>query len=154
MTSIQLGDPAPDFSTPATGDKQIALTDFAGKTVILYFYPRDNTPGCTQEGQAFRDHYDEIQALNAVVLGVSRDSVKVHDKFKEKHNFPFDLLSDADETLCKAFDVIHEKNMYGKKVLGIVRSTFIFNEAGILAHEIRKVKVKDHLAEVMDILKS
>lgn len=154
MTTIQLGDPTPNITTLATGDQQISLSDFKGKSLVLYFYPRDSTPGCTQQGQAFRDHYDEIQKLNAVVLGVSRDTIQSHEKFKSKHEFPFDLLADTEQVLCNAFDVIHEKNMYGKKMMGIVRSTFIFNKDGVLTHEFRKVKVKNHIEEVTEALKS
>ena len=120
---------------------------------MLYFYPKDNTPGCTQEGQAFRDHIQQFNELNTVILGISRDSVKVHEGFKCKQNFPFDLLSDKEEQLCQLFDVIKMKNMYGKQVRGIERSTFLIDENGVFIHEWRKVKVKNHVDEVLQVLK-
>ena len=154
MTAIAIGDAVPDFEVAATGDKSVKLSDFRGKKVVLYFYPKDNTPGCTQEGQAFRDNIGQFEVLNSVVLGVSRDSVKVHEGFKCKQAFPFDLLSDQDESLCRLFDVIKMKNMYGKQVQGIERSTFLIDENGVLVKEWRKVQVKVHVAEVLDFLKS
>lgn len=153
MTEICIGKPVPDFEADATGDKTMKLSAFRGKNVILYFYPKDNTPGCTQEGQQFRDHIAEFEALNAVVFGVSRDSVKVHEGFKCKHAFPFDLLSDKEETLCRLFDVIKMKNMYGKQVRGIERSTFLIDAEGTLVHEWRKVKVKEHISDVLSALR-
>ena len=153
MTNPSIGQPVPDFEAPATGNKTIKLSDYLGKNVILYFYPKDNTPGCTREGQDFRDHIAAFDGLDAVILGVSRDSVKVHEGFKCKQEFPFDLLSDKDETLCQLFDVIKMKNMYGKQVRGIERSTFLIDAQGNLAHEWRKVKVKEHIAEVLQALK-
>ncbi len=153
MTTLSIGTSAPNFEAAATGDKTIALSDFLGKNVVIYFYPKDNTPGCTQEGIAFRDHIDEFNAFNTAILGVSRDSVKVHEGFKCKQAFPFDLLSDPDETLCNLFGVIKMKNMYGKQVRGIERSTFLIDEQGILRHEWRGVKVKNHVAEVLQELK-
>ncbi|MDQ7090217.1 MAG: peroxiredoxin [Methylococcales bacterium] len=143
-----------NFSADATGNKTIHLSDYQGKNLILYFYPRDNTSGCTQEGKDFKDHFEEFNDLNCVILGVSRDSVRVHEGFKAKHEFPFDLLSDKDEVLCKLFDVIKMKNMYGKKVYGIERSTFLFDEQGVLQYEWRKVRVKNHIEEVLNTLKS
>jgi len=116
---------------------------------VLYFYPKDNTPGCTEEGIAFRDRVAEFDAKNAVIVGVSRDSVKVHEGFKAKHALPFDLLSDPNESLCRAFDVIKMKSMYGKQVQGIERSTFVIDENGVLLKEWRKVKVKGHVDEVL-----
>ncbi len=154
MNSIEIGKPVPDFECPATGDKTIRLSDLKGHRVVLYFYPKDNTPGCTREGQDFRDHYDEFKKLNTIILGVSRDSIKTHDNFRTKHEFPFDLLSDQDETLCKLFDVIKEKNMYGRKVMGIVRSTFLIDENGVLRREWRKVKVPGHVEEVLETIRS
>jgi peroxiredoxin Q/BCP len=154
MTVVTLGQPVPAFELPATGDKTLALSDFSGKKLLLYFYPKDNTPGCTQEGQAFRDHIDQFDHLNTVILGVSRDSVKVHEGFKCKQNFPFDLLSDQDEQLCQLFDVIKMKNMYGKQVRGIERSTFLINEKGFLIKEWRKVQVKTHIDEVLKYLQT
>lgn len=152
MTTLTLGHPVPDFKLPATGEKNLSLADFRGKKLLLYFYPKDNTPGCTQEGQAFRDNIEQFDALNTIILGVSRDSVKMHEGFKCKQNFPFDLLSDQDEHLCQLFDVIKMKNMYGKQVRGIERSTFLIDESGVLIHEWRKVKVKTHVDEVLQVL--
>jgi peroxiredoxin Q/BCP len=125
------------------------MSDLAGSNVVLYFYPKDSTPGCTTEGQDFRDHYQKFRKSNTVILGVSRDSLKSHENFRAKHGFPFDLLADTQEKLCKMFDVIKEKNMYGRKVLGIERSTFLIDAEGLLRREWRKVKVKDHVAEVL-----
>ncbi len=154
MTTLSIGHSVPDFQAQATSDKTIRLADFRGKKVILYFYPKDNTPGCTQEGIAFRDNREQLQSLNAVVLGVSRDSVKVHEGFKCKQGFPFELLSDQDETLCQLFDVIKMKNMYGKQVRGIERSTFLIDENGVLIKEWRKVQVKTHVADVLAFLQA
>lgn len=152
MTTVAIGQPVPDFQLPATGGKNLALADFNGRKLVLYFYPKDNTPGCTQEGQAFRDHFNQFRQLNAEILGVSRDSVKVHEGFKAKHEFPFDLLADQEEQLCQLFDVIKMKNMYGKQVRGIERSTFLIDENGVLIKEWRKVKVKTHADEVLQAL--
>lgn len=152
MTTPVIGQPVPHFELPATGDKKLSLANFKGKKLVLYFYPKDNTPGCTQEGQAFRDHIQQFEALNTAILGVSRDSVKMHEGFKCKQEFPFDLLSDTDETLCQLFDVIKMKNMYGKQVRGIERSTFLIDENGLLIHEWRKVSVKNHIQDVLQRL--
>ena len=141
------------FDLPATGGKTIALGDLKGKNVVLYFYPKDSTPGCTLEGQDFRDHIRKFSARNTVVLGVSRDSIKSHESFKEKQCFPFELLSDEDETLCRQFGVIKQKNMYGRKVLGIERSTFLIDEKGVLRREWRGVKVPGHVEEVLEAIK-
>jgi thioredoxin-dependent peroxiredoxin len=149
MTEISINQPVPDFEASSTGEKTIKLSDYSGQKVIIYFYPRDNTPGCIQEGSDFRDNYDKFSALNCVILGVSRDSVKVHEGFKCKQEFPFDLLSDKDEALCLLFDVIKMKNMYGKQVRGIERSTFLIDENGVLIAEWRKVKIKTHIEEVL-----
>ena len=154
MTTRAVGSAVPNFEVAATGDKTVKLGDYLGKKVVLYFYPKDNTPGCTLEGQAFRDNIDLFAELNAVVLGVSRDSVKMHEGFKCKQQFPFDLLSDQDESLCKLFDVIKLKNMYGKQVQGIERSTFVIDENGVLIKEWRKVQVKSHVSEVLSFLQS
>lgn len=152
MTSLTLGSPAPNLDIPSTGDKTVNLSHYRGRFVVLYFYPKDNTPGCTQEGRDFRVHWEQFDALNAVVLGVSRDSVRMHENFKSKQDFPFDLLSDPDETLCRQFDVIKMKNMYGKQVQGIERSTFLFNPEGVLVREWRKISVKGHVTEVLQAL--
>ena len=154
MSKIKVGDKVPDFELPATSDQKIKLSSLKGKKVVLYFYPKDSTPGCTLEGQDFRDNIKKFSAKNTVILGVSRDSVNSHEKFKEKQCFPFELLSDSDEKLCKLFDVIKEKNMYGKKVLGIERSTFLIDEKGSLRHEWRKVKVEGHVEEVLNAVKT
>ncbi len=149
----KIGDKIANFSRPATGGQEISLADLEGKNVLLYFYPRDSTPGCTTEGQNFRDLYPEFSRLNTVILGVSRDSIKRHENFKAKQNFPFELLSDEDETLCRQFDVIKLKKLYGKESLGIERSTFLIDKNGTLRHEWRKVKVKGHADAVLQSLK-
>ncbi len=151
---IAIGDPVPDITLPATGEQSLSPAGFKGRWLVLYFYPRDATPGCTQEGQDFRDHYPAFQALNCEILGVSRDSVKKHENFKAKHGFPFELLADEEEQLCQAFGVIKEKNMYGRKVMGIERSTFLIDPEGMLRHEWRKVKVKGHAEAVLEQLKA
>ncbi len=151
--TIEIDQTVPDFEADATGAKTIKLSDFRGKKVLLYFYPRDNTPGCTQEGKDFRDHFDAFVKQNVVIFGISRDSVKVHEGFKSKQAFPFDLIADKDEKLCQLFDVIKMKNMYGKQVRGIERSTFLIDEAGKLRREWRKVKVKTHVQDVLNDLK-
>lgn len=143
-----------DFKAAATGDQTIRLKDLRGKRVVLYFYPKDSTPGCTTEGQDFRDLHAKFKRANAVIFGVSRDSLASHEKFKVKHEFPFDLLSDPDEKLCGQFDVIKEKNMYGRKVMGIERSTFLIDEDGKLREEWRKVRVKGHAEAVLEAVKA
>ena len=153
MGKTGIGKKVPDFTLPATGDREIALSDNLGKNVVVYFYPKDSTPGCTTEGHDFRDRIHTFRRRNTVILGISRDSVKSHENFKAKQQFPFDLLSDADEKACKLFDVIKEKNMYGRKVMGIERSTFLIDDKGILRREWRKVKVKGHVDEVLDAIK-
>ena len=150
-----LGKPVKDFSLPSTGGGDFRLSDLHGsKKLVLYFYPKDNTPGCTQEGADFRDRYKEFNKAGAEVLGVSRDSLKSHDGFKAKMNFPFELLSDAEEQLCAQFSVIKMKNMYGKKVRGIERSTFVIGKDGVLAREWRGVKVPNHVEEVLNFVKA
>ena len=151
--SVTVGKKVPNFSLPATGEQTIKLSALKGQKVVLYFYPKDSTPGCTTEGQDFRDQQTKFKRAGAVVLGVSRDSMKSHEKFKEKQGFNFDLLSDEDEELCNLFDVIKEKNMYGKKVMGIERSTFLIDEKGVLQKEWRKVKVPGHVEEVLQAVK-
>ena len=143
-----------DFSLPATGEATFRLSDHKGHPVVLYFYPKDNTPGCTTEGADFRDLHQEFRKLGAVVAGVSSDSMKSHEGFKAKMDFPFPLLSDADENLCTLFGVMKMKNMYGKKVRGIERSTFVIDSKGVLAKEWRGVKVPGHAAEVLEFVRS
>ena len=142
-----------DFSAAATGG-DFKLSAHRGHPVVLYFYPKDNTPGCTTEGAQFRDLHRQFVKAGAVLVGVSRDSLKSHENFKAKMEFPFELISDADEKLCAQFDVIKMKNMYGKKVRGIERSTFVVDNAGKLAHEWRGVKVPGHAQEVLDVVKA
>jgi peroxiredoxin Q/BCP len=154
MSKVAIDKAVPAFKLPATGDKTISLAELKGKNVVLYFYPKDNTPGCTREGQDFRDLNAKFKRANTVVLGVSRDSVKSHEGFKQKQEYNFDLLSDVDEKLCKLFDVIKLKNMYGKQVLGIERSTFLIDAKGVLRREWRKVKVDGHAAEVLEAVKA
>lgn len=148
-----LGKKVPAFNLPATGDQNIRLSNYKDSNVIIYFYPRDSTPGCTLEGQDFRDNHSKFKRQNTVILGVSRDTIKKHENFKAKQTFPFELISDEDEVLCKIFDVIKMKNMYGKKMLGIERSTFLIGPDGKLKQEWRKVKVKGHVLEVLDAVK-
>jgi peroxiredoxin Q/BCP len=143
-----------DFSCDATSDKTIRLKELRGQNVVLYFYPKDNTPGCTQEGRDFAALHAKFRRSNTVILGVSRDSLASHEKFKAKQGFPFELVSDPDEKLCKKFDVIHEKTLYGRKFMGVVRSTFLIDAEGKLRAEWRNVKVKDHAPEVLAAVKA
>jgi peroxiredoxin Q/BCP len=154
MSQVAVGKKVPDFSLPATGDKTVRLKDLRGKNVVIYFYPKDSTPGCTTEGRDFSENHRKFSRAGTVIFGVSRDSLKSHENFKAKQEFPFDLLSDADEKVCKIFDVIKEKNMYGRKVLGIERSTFLIDKEGRLNKEWRKVRVKGHVDEVLDAAKA
>ncbi len=154
MARVRIGAKVPDFKLPATGDQEIRLSDLRGKTVVLYFYPKDNTPGCTTEAAEFRDLYPRFKRRKAVVLGVSRDSVRAHENFKAKLGLPFDLLSDSEEKVCTLFDVIKDKQMYGRKVRGIERSTFLIDADGVLRQAFRKVKAKGHAEEVLAALKS
>ena len=147
------GQKVPNVHFHATSNLSANLSDYQGQYIVLYFYPKDATPGCTTEGQDFRDAYSQFQALNAQIFGVSRDNLKSHENFKAKQNFPFELISDPEEHLCLLFDVIKMKAMYGKQVRGIERSTFIINPDGFLAHVWRKVRVKGHVAELLEILK-
>ena len=151
--TIKVGKKVSAFKLPATGEQTISLSSLKGKNIVLYFYPKDNTPGCTTEGQDFRDSFAKFKRQNCVILGVSRDTVRTHENFKEKHQFPFDLLSDTEEELCNLFDVIKLKNMYGKKLLGVERSTFLINDKGVLKQEWRKVKVRGHVDEVLAAVK-
>lgn len=154
MGKIVVGKPVPDFKLPATSGKTISLSDFKGKNLVLYFYPRDNTSGCTMEGESFRDHHAKFKRLNTEILGVSRDSLKSHDNFRDKYGFKFDLLSDAQEKACKLFDIIKEKSLYGRKYMGIERSTFLIDTKGVLRHEWRKVSIKGHVDEVLSAVKA
>jgi peroxiredoxin Q/BCP len=151
---MNINEVVPNFTFNATNNLTAHLNDFKGKIVILYFYPKDATPGCTTEGQEFRDAYSQFKALNAEIFGISRDSLKSHENFKTKQNFPFELISDNEEHLCQLFDVIKMKSMYGKQVRGIERSTFIIDQKGQLKNEWRKVTVKGHVEEVLNTLKS
>ena len=153
MSTIKMGRVIPALKLSATGDQVIDIKSLRGKNVVLYFYPKDSTPGCTTEGQDFAANHQKFKRRNTVVLGISRDSVASHEKFRAKYKFPFDLLSDSDEKACKTFDVIKEKNMYGRKVMGIERSTFLLDDKGKLRHAWRKVKVKGHVDEVLAALK-
>ena len=144
----------PEFQLPATGGQPFSLAAVRGKTLVLYFYPKDSTPGCTTEAQQFRDLHDEFVQAGCVIAGVSRDSVKSHENFKAKQNLPFTLISDADETLCTQFAVIKEKTLYGKLLRGIERSTFVIDGQGVLRHEWRGVKAPGHAQEVLDFIKT
>lgn len=154
MTAIAEGDLIPEFAAEATDGQIVRSGELKGSYVVFYFYPKDNTPGCTQEGQAFRDLFAEFDSLGAKIFGVSRDSLKTHEGFKCKQGFPFELIADADEHLCRAFDVIRMKNMYGKQVQGIERSTFLIDREGRVARAWRKVRVAGHAQEVLGTLRS
>lgn len=143
-----------DFELPSTSGKTFKLSDYIGKTLVIYFYPKDNTPGCTNQGQDLRDLYPQFQAANAEIVGISRDSLKSHENFKAKFSFPFELLADTEEQACTLFDVIKQKKMYGKDVRGIERSTFVINKDGVLVQEWRKVKVDGHAQQVLDFIQS
>ena len=147
---MKIGSKVKNFSAEMTGNKKFSLQEFTGKNIVLYFYPRDNTPGCTSESIDFRDNFKSFQKKNTLIFGISKDSLSSHEKFKEKFNFPFELISDPEEKVCSAFDVIKEKSMYGKKYLGIERSTFLIDSKGKLKKEWRKVKVKGHVEEVLN----
>ena len=148
--SVNINTKVKKFKVSATNSSEINSDDLKGKNLVIYFYPKDNTPGCTQEGEDFRDLYKEFKKLKTEIYGVSRDSLKSHEGFKEKYKYPFELISDSDEKLCNLFDVIKEKNMYGKKYMGIERSTFLINKEGKLCAEWRKVKVNGHAQEVLE----
>jgi len=154
MSEVAIGKPVPDIELPATGNKTVRLSDFRGRPVVLYFYPKASTPGCTQEGLDFSAAINKFRRQSAVILGVSRDSLKAQENFKTKQGFPFDLLSDKEEALCQTFDVIKLKNMYGKQVRGIERSTFLIDPEGMLRQEWRKVTVKGHVDEVLEAVKA
>lgn len=152
--AVAIDQPVDDFQIPATSEKTVSLSQLKGKQVVIYFYPKDSTPGCTTEGQGFRDHYAEFQAANTEVFGVSRDSLKSHENFKAKQGFPFELLSDKDEALCQLFDVIKLKKLYGKEYLGVDRSTFLIDKDGVLRHQWRAVKVPGHVEAVLEQAKA
>ncbi|MEO8418522.1 MAG: peroxiredoxin [Methylophilaceae bacterium] len=149
-----LNQPIPEFELPSTGGKTFKLSDYLGKTLVIYFYPKDATPGCTSQGQQFRDAYADFHTTNTEIAGISRDSLKSHENFKAKFNFPFELLSDTEELACGLFDVIKMKNMYGKQVRGIQRSTFVIDSQGKLVREWRGVKVDGHIREVLNFVKT
>lgn len=149
-----LNQPVPDFELSSTSGKTFRLSAASGKNLVIYFYPKDNTPGCTTEGQLFRDTYTEFVKLDCDIVGISRDSIKSHENFKTKMGFPFELLSDAAETVCKLFGVIKMKNMYGKQVRGIERSTFVLDTNGVLQREWRGVKIPGHVQEVLEFVKT
>ena len=147
--SVTLGHPVPDFTAQATNNTTVSLEGLKGQKVVLFFYPKDNTPGCTSEGQAFRDNFADFADSDTLIYGVSKDTLKSHENFKTKHDFTFELISDPDEELCNLFDVIKLKQMYGKEYMGIERSTFLIDSDGILQHEWRKVRIKNHVADVL-----
>ena len=151
---LELNQPIADFSASSTSNRIFNSLECRGYNLVLYFYPKDNTPGCTTESQHFRDFYPQFQALNTMIVGVSRDSLRSHENFKAKHQLPFELIADPDETLCRAFDVIKLKTLYGKQHLGIERSTFLIDAAGILRREWRKVRVPDHVEAVLMAVQS
>ncbi|MBC3954366.1 peroxiredoxin [Pseudomonas triticifolii] len=147
--AVAVNQPVSDFQAAATSGVTVTLSELKGRQVVIYFYPKDNTPGCTTQGQDFRDHIANFQAANTVVLGVSRDSLKTHENFKAKQSFPFELISDKDEAVCQLFDVIKLKKLYGKEYMGVDRSTFLIDKECVLRQEWRGVKVPGHVAEVL-----
>jgi len=153
MSKLDVGKKAPDFSLDGTAGEW-SLHDAVGKHVVLYFYPRDNTPGCTQEGESFTAAHAQFKKAATLIFGISADSVASHEKFRKKMSFPFDLLSDPDQRVCKLYDVIQEKSMYGKKFMGIERSTFLIDAKGVLRQQWRKVKVNGHAEEVLAAVKA
>jgi len=153
MSTVALDQAVPDFTANATSEQTVTLSELRQKNVIIYFYPKDSTPGCTTEGQNFRDLYAEFSELDTVIFGVSRDGMRAHENFKAKQSFPFELISDPDETLCNLFDVIKLKKNYGREYMGIDRSTFLIDKEGVLRKEWRTVKVKGHVDEVLDAVK-
>ena len=154
MSAPQMNRVVANFQADATRNRTIELKQLRGKNVVIYFYPKDSTPGCTLEGQDFRDLHAKFLRQKAVILGVSRDSLASHEKFRDKQGFPFDLISDPDEALCRHFDVIHEKTLYGRKSMGVVRSTFLIDAAGNLKREWRNLKVKGHAADVLEAVRA
>jgi peroxiredoxin Q/BCP len=154
MSAPQMNRVVGNFKSDATRNRTIELNELRGKNVVIYFYPKDSTPGCTLEGQDFRDLHAKFLRQKTVILGVSRDSLTSHEKFRDKQAFPFDLISDPNEALCRHFDVIHEKTLYGRKSMGVVRSTFLIDAAGKLQREWRNLKVKGHAADVLEAVKA
>ncbi len=154
MAQLEVGKPVPDIELHLTGDRAARLSDYQGKPLVLYFYPKASTPGCTREGLDFKAAIARFRRQSAVVLGASRDGLKAQENFKTKQGFPFDLVSDKDETLCRAFDVIKAKNMYGRQVHGIERSTFLIDADGVLRREWRGVKVDGHVEAVLEAVKT
>lgn len=152
--AVELDQAVADFQVQATSEQAVSLSALKGQQVVLYFYPKDSTPGCTTQGQGFRDHHADLTAANTVVFGVSRDSLKSHENFKAKQEFPFELISDKDESLCQLFDVIKLKKLYGKEYLGVDRSTFLIDKEGVLRKEWRGVKVPGHVAAVLEAAKA
>ena len=153
MSKVHVGKKVPDFKALLDNEETFKLSENKGKNLVFYFYPKDNTPGCTKEGEDFRDNYSVIKKLNTEVIGVSKDSVASHQKFIKKFNFPFNLISDENEKVCNLFNVIKEKNMYGRKYMGIERSTFLIDTKGKLVKEWRKVRVKGHVDDVIESIK-
>ena len=153
MKIVEIGKKISNFKAKSTNENEFNLKDFQDGFIVLYFYPKDNTPGCTQEGIDFSNNYRKFKNLNTEIIGISKDNIKSHENFKKKYKYKFDLISDEDEKICKMFDVIKEKNMYGKKYMGIERSTFIIDKKGKLLKEWRKVKVKGHIEEVLKFIK-
>ena len=154
MIKMLEGKKCPKFKAECTSELNLSNEDFIGKNLVIYFYPKDSTPGCTTEGQEFRDNYKSFKKLNTDILGVSRDSIKSHENFKSKQEFPFELLSDPDEKVCKAFDVMKLKSMYGREYIGVDRSTFLVSAKGIILKEWRSVKVKGHVEDVLSSVKN
>lgn len=151
---VTVGNRIADFNLPATGNKNLTLKNFNGSRLVLYFYPKDHTPGCTRESQNFRDAADAFAQAGAAIVGVSRDSVRTHENFRAKHDLPFDLISDADESLCRQFDVIKQKKLYGREYMGIERSTFLLDGEGVLCAEWRKVRVPEHVNQVLEAVEA
>ena len=154
QNKTELKQTVPDFELPATSGTNFKLSNYIGKNLIIYFYPKDNTPGCTTQGMQFRDHYEKFKDLNTEIFGLSRDSIKSHENFKAKFTFPFELLADTDELACALFGVMKMKNMYGKQVRGVERSTFIIDKNGVLIQEWRGVKVDGHAEAVLSFIQS
>ena len=154
MTISMLNNTVSNFELPATSGLAFKLSNYLGKTLVIYFYPKDNTPGCTTQGMLFRDNYNEFQALNTEIFGISRDGLKSHENFKAKFTFPFELLADTEELACGIFGVMKMKNMYGKQVRGVERSTFVIDKNGVLIKEWRGVKVDGHVQEVLQFIQT